>query len=83
MYFSRLPKYHPENYLHQQKNCQCSQQRILMAVVILDFKVFGSWVKRRHSTDKEFQSLPVEGKKLLIYTSLQHLGLMTKNQATY
>ena len=78
MYFSRLPMYHPENYLHQNQNCQCSQQLFLMAVAILDLKLFRSSVKRRHSTGKEFQSLPVEGKKTVEYTSLQHLGLMTE-----
>ena len=37
----------------------------------------------KHSIGREFHSLAIRGKKLLTYTSLKHLGMVTENNAVY
>ena len=39
---------------------------------------FRPYIKGKHSIGREFQSLAVQGKKMLTNTSLQHLGMVTE-----
>ena len=47
-------------------------------LLILELKPLRSYVRRKHSIGREFQSLAVRGNKLLTQTSLQHLGMVTE-----
>ena len=51
-------------------------------LLILDWKPFRSQVKGKPSTGS-LENLSVQGKKLLTQTSLQDLGIVTKNHAIY
>ena len=47
-------------------------------LLILHLQLFKSQMKGKHSIGREFHSLAVRGKKLLTYTSLYHLRMVTK-----
>ena len=49
---------------------QGRQFTVKRCLLILDLKPFRSYLKGKHSIGREFQSLPVQGKKLLTETSL-------------
>ena len=48
-------------------------------LLILDLKPFGSYVKGKHSTIKEFQRLAGREKKLLAQRSIQLIGMVAEN----
>ena len=52
-------------------------------LLILDLKPFRLQVKGKHSIGREFQILAVQRKRLLIQTSLQHLGMVTEKSSIY
>ena len=53
-----------------------AMELILNCLLILNS--FTSLVEGKCSTGREFQSLTVQGQKLLTYRSLKHLGIVTR-----